>query len=335
VVSHVVSSSRAVSAFQTAACPFTPPASVVVRRDLRCGYLTVPEDHARPQGRTIRLAVAIYTSLDPSPAPDPLLIFNGGPGTPLLEHDGPALTPSIISSLWTSDRDVILVDQRGVGYSQPSLACTSTEDVRTCHDRLVRAGINLIAYTTIQNAEDVHDLVHALGYRQVNLYGVSYATRLELTVMRLFPADIRSVVLDSTAPPQVDLDTGWPAATQRAFDTLFHGCAADPSCNQRYPHLQVVFAQLVTTLNQHPATIQGTDPQTGKLVTATLTGDDAINTVWNALYDTALIPQLPQLIYQVAHGDCSQAVAAGQASQANRARTASACNYRSIAVSRP
>jgi pimeloyl-ACP methyl ester carboxylesterase len=318
LVAHVTRQAGLTAAFQTAACPFTPPAGVVVGRDLRCGYLTVPEDHARPQGRTIQLAVAIYKSLDPSPAPDPLLVFNGGPGTPLLEYDGPALTPSLISSIWTSDRDVILVDQRGVGYSRPSLACTGTEDVRACHDRLVRDGIDLNAYDTIQNAEDVHDLVHALGFRQVNLYGVSYGTRLELTVMRLFPADLRSVVLDSTSPPQVDIDSGWPAATQRAFDTLFQGCAASAYCNQHYPHLQAVFAQLVTSLNQHPATVQATNPQTGQLATATMTGDNVIEGLRNALYDTALIPQLPQLIYQFANGDYSQGAAVAQAAQANQ-----------------
>ncbi len=329
LVSHVQPQMNAAStsAFRTAACPFKPATGVVVGRDLRCGYLVVPEDHARPHGRTIRLAVAIYKSVDPSPAPDPLLVFNGGPGTPLLAYDGPELTPSIISSIWTSDRDVILVDQRGVGYSRPSLDCIENttmpqapnlERVRACRDRLIREGIDLNGYNTLQNAEDVHDLVHALGYRQVNLYGVSYGTRLELTVMRLYPTDVRSVVLDSTSPPQVDIDTGWPAATQHAFDTLFHGCAADPSCNQRYPHLQADFAQLVTNLNQHPATVQATDPQTGKLMSTTMSGDDVIDGLRNALYDTALIPHLPQLIYQVAHGDYSQAGAVGQAAQSNQ-----------------
>jgi hypothetical protein len=56
-------------------------------------------------------------------------------------------------------------------------------------------------------------------------------------------------------PPQVDTDTGFPAATQRAFDTLFRGCATNPYCNQHYPHLQAVFARLVSDLNQHPATV--------------------------------------------------------------------------------
>jgi len=182
--------------------------------------------------------------------------------------------------------------------------------------RLVRQGINLNDYNTIQNAGDVHDLVRALGYSQVTLWGISYGTRLALTVMRLFPADIRSAVLDSTSPPQVNIDAGFPAATQRAFDTLFQGCAANPYCNQHYPHLQAVFARLVSDLNQHPATVQVIDPQTGKTARGVITGDDVINGLRNALYDTALIPILPRAIYQLAHHDYSQVAAITEAANA-------------------
>lgn len=263
------------STFQEASCSFKPAAGVVEGRDLRCGYLTMSEDHNRPQGPTIRLAVAIIKASYAFPAPDPVIDLEGGPGSPVLAHLGPVLTPNNIPNVWPGDRDLILLDQHGIGYSLPSLFCTEfttmphatfLQVMRACHDRLVREDINLSAYTTIQNAEDVHDLVRTLGYRQVNLSDLSYGTRLALTVMRLFPADIRSVVLDSTYPPQVNGFTGFPAAAQRAFDTLFQGCAADPYCNQHYPHLQAVFARLVSDLNQHPAPVQVTDPQTGKLV---------------------------------------------------------------------
>ncbi len=271
------------------------------------------------------MAVAIIKASSSTPASDPVVDLQGGPGTQLLAYLGPVLTPTNISNFQLGDRDLILLDQRGVGYSQPSLACTESitmphatglQVLRACHDRLIRQGINLNDYNTIQNAEDVHDLVHALGYHQVTLWGISYGTRLALTVMRLFPADIRSAVLDSTSPPQVNIDTGFPAATQRAFDTLFHGCAASPSCNQHYPHLQAVFAHLVSDLNQHPATVQGTDPQTGKLARGVITGDDVVNGLRNALYDTALIPKLPKLIYQLAHHDYSQVAAVSEAANA-------------------
>ena len=118
-----------------------------------------------------------------------------------------------------------------------------------CFDRLVNSGINLNDFTTQENAADVHDLIQALGYQQVNLEGVSYGTRLALTVMRQYPADLRSVVLNSVIPPQVNFFTSIAPSAQRAFNVLFHSCAIDSHCNQTYPHLQTVFYQLVTDLN--------------------------------------------------------------------------------------
>ncbi len=298
------------TAFHPAPCPFGGVAGVVEGRDVRCGYLVVPEDHSRPGGPTLRLAVAIFKSSDPHPA-DPVLQLVGGPGSSALQFPGPRYTAASLTE-WPRDRDLILLDQRGTGYSQPSLACpelntmanaTFLQELRACHDRLVREGVNLNAYTTIQNAADVHDLVRALGYRQVNLYGISYGTRLALTVMRLFPADLRSVVLDSVVPPQNILSAGQTAADQQALDTLFHGCAASTACNQKYPHLQAVFAQLVTELTNKPATVHVRDPRTGQLVPSLLTGDDLVTGVLSALSSTNIIPKLPALIYQVRNHD--------------------------------
>jgi pimeloyl-ACP methyl ester carboxylesterase len=112
----------AAGTFQTAVCPFHPAGGVVEGRDVRCGYLTVLEDHAHPSGRTIRLAVAIFTPTLVAPAPDPVIYLGGGPGTPVLASLGPTIMPGDVNTFW-GNRDVILLDQRGLGYSQPSLAC--------------------------------------------------------------------------------------------------------------------------------------------------------------------------------------------------------------------
>ena len=246
--SHPVS-----SAFQQTHCPFLLGAGLVEGQNVKCGFLVVPEDRSLPKGPTIRLAVAIFKTPSSQRDPDPVLFLSGGPGLPLLERMGPTFNAgNLAGSL--QNRDLILLDQRGNGYSQPSLRCSANETPRACHDRLVKSGINLNAYTTLENAADVHDLIRALGYQQVNLEGVSYGTRLALTVMRLFQADLRSVVLDSVIPPQVNGFTSIPPAALRAFDVLFQGCSADPSCNSTYPHLHAVFYQLVADLNTTPIT---------------------------------------------------------------------------------
>ncbi len=289
---------QATSAFQQEApCPFRLGAGLVEVQSVRCGFLTVPEDWSQPQGPTIRLAVAIFKTSSPHPAPDPVLVLGGGPGVALLETAGSTLL---------LNRDLILLDQRGAGYSQPSLRCLDNETPQACHSRLVQSGINLNAYTTLENAADVHALIHALGYQQVNLEGVSYGTRLALTVMRLFPADLRSVVLNSVIPPQVNAFMSFPQAAARAFDVLFQRCAADSECNTAYPHLQTVFYQLIADLNTTPITFQATPPRSGVPVTVHFTGNDLVLWLRQSLYATGLIPMLPAVIFQMRQHDYTQ-----------------------------
>ncbi len=307
------------SVFHYAACPFTPGTGIIEGQELKCGFLTVPEDRSHVGGSTIQLAVAIFKASSLHPPADPEVYLTGGPGGALLDDLGTYITSDNLNNL-TLGHDLILLDQRGTGYSRPLLTCPELTNfnstaanehltaeqahslylqaAQTCHDRLTNAGINLQAYTTIDNATDVHDLIHALGYKQVNLYGVSYGTRLALTMMRLFPADIRSVVLDSTVPTQLDLFNTEPYVTQHAFDTLFQGCAASVKCNFAHPLLQNVFYQLVTDLNAHPGTFQ--DAQHGAVQ---LDGAGLVDFLFQAMYVTPLIPLLPAMITQISKGD--------------------------------
>ena len=307
------------AAFHNAACPFKVGAGIKEGQGVRCGFLSVPEDYSRSQGPTIQLAVAIFKASSPPASSFPLLYLQGGPGGGLLNDLGSLLTSTNLSE-FSQGHDLVLLDQRGTGYSKPSLACKELNDLqyttldenlsrsqnvavyvqaaRACHERLQKSGINLNAYTTIANATDVHNLIHALNYARADLYGASYGTKLELTIMRLFPSDIRSVVLDSTVPTTQILDVSVPSDTQRVFNVLFQGCAFDASCNSRYPHLQNVFYKLVDDLNAKPVTFQ--DPKYGPVL---LNGDNFASWLFSAFYATSLIPALPEIITQTSVGD--------------------------------
>lgn len=305
-------------AYQTASCPFSIGNGIVEGKDVTCGYLTVPENRDQPHGKTIQLAVAVFKgSTNPGSVPD--LYLTGGPGGGVLSDFGPYITATNLKDV-TLGHTFILLDQRGTGYSRPALDCHEFSDLdnstadenmtygqenklyvqaaRQCHDRLVQSGVDLNSYTTISNATDVHDLIHALGYEQVNLYGVSYGTRLALTFMRLFPGDLRSVILDSTVPTQSNLFTALPAVTQHAFNVLFAGCAKDSHCHTAYPQVESVFYQLVTRLNAHPITFQ--DVRYGSIQ---LNGDGLVNWLFGAMYVTRLIPLLPETIMQINVGN--------------------------------
>jgi pimeloyl-ACP methyl ester carboxylesterase len=158
-------------------------------------------------------------------------------------------------------------------------------------------------YNSAANAADLADLRRTLGYEQINLLGISYGTRLALTTMRDQPQHIRSVVLDSAYPPDVNLFAEQSANTVRAFDALFAGCAADAECNAAYPNLRSEFYALVERLNADPISVPVGDYGIGGGGTVTFSGHDLTGLIFLAMYDTRLIPMLPQIIYELTRND--------------------------------
>ena len=173
-----------IPAFEEAACAFEIPEGF----NPRCGYLVVPEDRSQPDGRTIRLHVAIFESTSPNPAPDPVIHLIGGPGGSALNNVRPILMKGGTEIL--EQRDYILFDQRGTQYSDPFLYCLPYDEylwdareqamslaeynagalpiLDACLEEWRSQGISLAAYNSVENAADVNDLRLALGYDQVN-----------------------------------------------------------------------------------------------------------------------------------------------------------------------
>jgi pimeloyl-ACP methyl ester carboxylesterase len=304
-------------AFEPAACAFPVPDGYRPQ----CGYLVVPENRARPGSPLIRLHVAVFRSRSAHPEPDPVLHLAGGPGSSSLGEADYIFRQGLDAIL--ESRDFVLFDQRGTGYSQPRLDCPEREALtpdllegsltgeaedqavvdafQRCHDRLVDAGIDLSAYTSAASAADVNDLRQALGYGQLNLYAVSYGTRLALTILRDFPAAVRSAVLDSTYPPQVNLYTSLAPNAQRAFNLLFQNCSSDPPCSAAYPHLEAVFYALVDELNAKPVAIGLTAGGTEHRVQ--LDGDLLVDVLFVGLYNPLVTAAMPKMIFDVRRGD--------------------------------
>ncbi len=304
--------------FEAADCPFDEP----LGQDVECGYLIVPEDRAQPGGKTIKLAVARFRSNSAKPAPDPIVYLEGGPGGSPLR----ALIPqfSVLFAPLLEKRDLILIDQRGTGYSQPALDCPEYKEwtlsvldqnlsaeqaealgnqaLLECRERLASSGVNLAAYDSAANAADLDDLRRALGIEKWNLYGISYGTRLALTALRDYPEGIRSIVIDSVVPLQADLYAETPANGARAFDVLFDTCAADSACNAAFPDLRRVLFDLVDRLNQSPVTFS-IRLKSGEKVDMLLNGDGLMGVMFQSLYATSVIPLLPRLIYEVRDGN--------------------------------
>ncbi len=308
--------------FEEDDCPFELPFNFD-EEQVRCGMVIVPEDHHRPAGPAIRLAVAIFKDdgSEQDSQPDPLIVLAGGPGQKLLEQAMPVA--DLLAPLHPG-RDLILFDQRGVGFSEPALDCpefivallenlnetdanlaakNSFEALIACRDRLMAEGHNLAAYTTWQSAADVEMIRQALGYDLINLYGGSYGSLLAQAVMRDHPQHIRSVIMDSIWPLEKSFFVEVTTVSGEAMVHMLDRCAADVECRAAYPHLEDALYEVIDRLNADPRPIKVTHPLTGDSYRAYLTGDMVFGNVRTFMYDTAAIPILPQVIYEVYEGE--------------------------------
>ncbi|MFF5019833.1 alpha/beta fold hydrolase [Streptomyces sp. NPDC001165] len=287
-----------------------------------CGYLTVPENRAEPGGRTIRIAVARLKAAAARPEPDPVVWLTGGPGgSGLLDaYIVTRLKPAI-----NADRDVIFVDQRGTGRSEPHLSCpeidaanrqavtrVSTdpentregiEATRACRARLAGMGYDLSAYNTTENAADIADLRTALGIREWNVYGVSYGSDLALQLLRDHPQGIRSVVLDSVVTPHLNLLEGLWANAADQYRAMFEACAAQPPCRAAYPRLQAEFSATVQRLDRHPLTVTVPAAAGAPATTVVFDGYQLADMVVVASLPPWALTTVPTAVHALAAGD--------------------------------
>ncbi|MFP4321243.1 MAG: alpha/beta hydrolase [Anaerolineales bacterium] len=308
--------------FEATDCRFPTPTS----GDLTCGDLIVPEDWDAPEGKTIRLHVAIFAARAADPAPEPILFLQGGPGGSGLDLLEPGYP--LIFGPFNADYDFMVLEQRGTRYSQPDLICDELNDLsfeyldddlaaetlraeqwdalRACRERLVAEGVDLAEYHSDNNARDIAALAAALDVPGFNLYGVSYGSRLALTVMRDHPEVVRSAVLDAPFPPQVDIYADFRQNTFGALEDVFVACAADDVCNAAYPDLETTFRETYDALNADPITTQARLPSTGETYDILIDGNGFLGFLFLALYQSSFIPEVPSIIAAASQGNVEQ-----------------------------
>ncbi|MDE2090278.1 MAG: alpha/beta hydrolase [Gammaproteobacteria bacterium] len=272
----------------------------------KCTSLTVPEDRADPNGKKIQLHIAVLRARAGKPAPDPLFFIAGGPGqaaTQAYLEEAPAFERI------RQNRDIVLVDQRGTGQSNP-LNCPSTPDSNNNPSpdeiaRQVQVCLKQLPgdprfYTTSEAVKDLNAVRQALGYNSIDLYGISYGTRVALEYLREFPQHTRSVVLDGVVPADWDVGADVSLDAQQALEGIFARCAQDAACHKAFPDLSVNLRRLQQTLEQHPQTVKLRDPLTGAPLTRTLHWSDVAGAVRFMSYASETAALVPLLVQQAA-----------------------------------
>jgi pimeloyl-ACP methyl ester carboxylesterase len=292
--------------------------------NFKCGYLTVPENRYRPKGRKIQVAVAIAAAATPHPGARPLVWLEGGPG-----GTGLAVANRVVSQGINADRPVIFIDQRGTLKSRPLLNCpgydrflaravalapenpaTGRKDaaaVGACYRHWAARGFDLSAFNTPENAADVADLRIALHIKSWNVYGVSYGSDLALQYLRDYPSGIRSEVLDSVVPPQVNLVNEFWASAASGYRAVFAACAARPACRAAYPHPWRDLNTAVSRLSRKPVTVRVLNPATREVTTVVFDGYRFANLLIVLSLTPGSLVQMPALVHEMAHRDAAQA----------------------------
>jgi pimeloyl-ACP methyl ester carboxylesterase len=295
-----------------------------------CGWLVVPEDWNVPNAQKIKLPVVIYRAHNPDPSLSPVIFLSGGPGIAALGHKGEEISEWRVSAdLLFPGRTLIIFDQRGTGLGSQRLDCHEHEvddsfvwfpvsknpgefgDLHSqvfaasaaCAERHLAEGRQLHVFNTVQSASDVEALRRALNLKKIALFGLSYGTRLALTVMRLYPESINAAILDSVFPPQAD----WPGYDRKNFgivlDRLFLACRQDESCAADHPDLREQFLRIVDQLAKDPIIIEITNLKGSEPLYVRIDHYMFLNVLQNEMYDTERLQWLPVLIADVARGE--------------------------------
>lgn len=272
------------------------------------GKLRVPENRAEDGTRTIELTFARLASTSEEPGPA-LLFLPGGPGN--------AATPTATSPAWRPYLelgDVVLLDPRGVGRSEPDLRWSSDAirperffaDRATAVGHMVEMcaaaaksfdeqGVDLAGYTTLEMVADVAELCSALGYERVNLFGHSFGTHLGLAILARHPKLVaRFVSVGTAGTDDVMKLPGDIDASLRALSALV---AADPVVGEEMPDLFAAVEEAVAMLADDP------------LLVPTRAGDVALGPFGFELLlvadlgDTSDLPVLPRLVHSVLFRD--------------------------------
>jgi len=292
--------------------PLSPCRLDGVGRQALCGTLEVWEDRVAKQGRKVPLKVVVVPALASSPQADPLVLLAGGPG------QGAAKLARQVMPLLDRiqrQRDLVFVDQRGTGDSGP-LKCEpvspdaplseqfdDTFPEKAFRDCLAGYEADVRLYTTPIAMDDLDEVRQALGYQQLNLWGVSYGTRAALVYLRQHPEHVRTVILDGVAPMSLLLPLYVGRDSQRSLDLLFASCEEDVACTKRYPDLRGRFRELLERLRREPLKVQVDHPLSGAPEDVTLTHAGVTGALRGLLYAPEAAAMVPLIIDRATQGD--------------------------------
>jgi pimeloyl-ACP methyl ester carboxylesterase len=311
-----------------------------VQGKAKCGRLEVYEDRAARKGRKISLNIVVLPATSAPREPDPLFYFAGGPGSSATE-DAPGIAQ--IFAKIREHRDLVFVDQRGTGGSNP-LNCDfynardlqsylgyffPLEDIRKCRTQL-EPKADLKLYTTTIAMDDIDDARAALGYDRINLFGGSYGTRASLTYLKRHPQHVRAAILQGVSPTNQLMPRDFPQHTERALQGVLNECVADKECNSAFPNVKAEAQTVLAQLIKGPVEVEVQTSSSSERVKVKLSRDLAAETIRYMLYNPVSASRVPLMIHLAAQGDFGPMTRSALQYRANLVATGSNGMYLSV-----
>ncbi|HTT13138.1 MAG TPA: alpha/beta fold hydrolase [Burkholderiaceae bacterium] len=285
-----------------------------IAQEVRCGTVEVPEDPRATGGRRIGIQFAVIPALAKNKAPDPLFVLAGGPGQAATQVAS-VVVPMLAKV--NTRRDIVFVDQRGTGKSNP-LLCNPDEkrprlaDTFDVAGQIARVGACLRTldadprqYATWIAVRDLDAVRMRLHAAQINLWGASYGTRVGLEYLRQFPDRVRTAVLDGVAPPDMRLPASFAVDGEAALDRMIAACARDAACAARYPDFATQTDALFRRFDTRPVSLPLTDPVTGRVEQLPFTRESMLAALRTPLYAPQLAVMLPYAVDHAFRNDFS------------------------------
>ncbi len=284
----------------------------------RCGDHEVFENRATRTGRKIKLKIVVFPATGKDPLSDPFVYIPGGPGSSATE-DAPYVAQAL--GRIREKRDLLFVDQRGTGGSNP-LDCElfnpadlqsylgdffPLDDVKKCREQLEKKA-DLTLYTTSIAVDDLEELRQALGYDKLNLMGASYGTRAAMVFLRQHPQSVRTVTLFGVSPTSHHMPRTFAPDTERALQGVLAECAADQACNGAFPNLRGEAKAVLERLLKGPVEVSVRSPmrdgaQANEVTKVKLSRDLAAEAIRYMLYNPGAVPRIPLFLHQAAEGN--------------------------------
>lgn len=295
--------------------PSSPVADYLVSR-AKCGWYEVWENRSAKSGRKIKLHVMFIPATKAISKPDPIFMLAGGPGEAATKAYPPLLAR--LRAL-IKERDIVLVDQRGTGLSNPldcnraytalqglnNLSAKEAAKIQTEQMRLCLADYDAAPefYGTNNAMDDLNDLREAMGYPQINLMGISYGSRAALVYLRRHGTSVRRMVIDGVLPTTRSLPNFMERDAQRSLSLNIQHCEENRDCHSQFPELRSHLESLINKLRKEPLQLTLSNAVTGEDEETTLYADSLVGILHMVLYSRDVSTLIPYTIEQAYQGN--------------------------------